>query len=355
MTSSTASKTAKKFKILLIKLLADHTGLFLKGVPLAVGFLVYFTYFCQTSFFPSIDLYSLILLLISAFIIGSAVMLSITFGYFFPGWSWVDSIFRKDTGIWASYTRQTGETEVAAVRFMLRWLARPLLLNSICTALIWSTIDNLWLVLITSIVLQLVIVFIFGELIFRLPGMNLNLALDYLSTTFATLSFTNIICLLASLALQSTYDDFNGHISLPVAFSAWAIGTVVILANAAASRCSFFVAFSISITLSLLAICGMRGPVVLPSKFVSILGVGHYQADQVVLQKETCAALSNSLKADQCIIRNTWVIWAAGDLYKFRLLKTGSDEAKSKAGCKLNNESCMELALPKSAVMAIIR
>lgn len=355
MEPSATATTSQQFKTLLIKLMTDHAGLLLKGIPLAVGFLIFFTYFCQTKFFPSIDLYSLILLLISAFIIGSAVMTAITLGYFFPGWSWVDSAFRRDNGMWASYSSHTGETEVAAAKFMLLWLARPLLLNSFCTALIWSTLDRLWLIISSSLVLQVIIVFFFGELISRKPGMSLKLSLDYIGSTFATLSFTTIICLISSVALQSTYGDFDGHLSIPVALSAWAIGSVVILANAAASRCSFAAAFSISIALSLLAICGMRGPEVLPSKFVSVLGVGHYQADQIILEKETCSALSKTLKADQCIIPKAWVIWAIGDMYKLRALKTDSVASKAELGCKSQSENCTDLVLPKAAVMAIVR
>ncbi|MDU9393143.1 hypothetical protein [Pseudomonas sp. zfem002] len=338
------------------RVVAENFGALLKGVPLFIGFLIYFIYFCQISFFPSVDLFALTSLLVSAFLMGAALIVVVSLGLFFPGWSWADTCIKKENSIGTYFFGATGMDGMTASRFMLIWFALPLLLNTVLSVLSWKSHDESWSVTAIFIVIPLALPVVFGGWLKKVSGGTWSQIINYIVFTWLSLLCTNVACFIIGFTFLSSFEDWNGRVSPEAAVVGWSLGSLIVLANAAASRLSLRAGLAASLCLAVIALVAMRGTVVFPARMMAILGVGHYQSQKVLLKKETCETLSNSIPlVDGCAISKPWVVWGVGDVFKLRVAKGVSSESTISRPCGPHGGACQELILAKESVVAIIK
>lgn len=339
-----------------LDIFVENSGVLFKGTPLFIGFIIFFLYFCQNSFFPSIDLFGITSLLISAFLLGTAVVVSIMLGLVFPGWSWTDACLRQNEKLWTTHVDSSKKPWFRYTNIILKCFAIPLIICSATTALAWIFISDIRILLVATIGLPIVTGGIAGLLegkIYKLPP---PFRIECGFATFISLIMTNIICLLTLWTLQATQFPDHAEVIPWVAGISWLLGSMIVIVNALASQLGLKYWMAISLLVTLLAMMATQMPTSLPPKIMAILGVGHYPAKQIILNEDACKALKGSIvSTENCAIENPWIIWSAGDIFKIRLnVRTFIDTHTTCKSCEKGLCS-NDLIISKDSVAAIIR
>ncbi|WP_426112026.1 hypothetical protein [Pseudomonas sp. DSP3-2-2] len=331
----------------------------IKGAPLLIGFLIFFIYFMDNSFFPAIDLFSLVSLLTAAFIIGSFFIIATFLGLIYPAKSWFH-LFLADGSIWGDITGGSPANQQKAKKLIHWFFTLPVIiscsLNTVIIEVSHSTLFKMWAFFITAAVVSVT----FGGAITKVFNLSASAFKKYVMTIWPPLIFSNFICFGFEIALLESDETNNGLTALTSpAITGTCIGLLLILITiytiqAKSIRTTFM---AITTGFAVMILMGMQHSV--PSQIVKTLGVGNYTARSIILKPEMCQSLKEaSFIIDHCTIGWVHVIWELGDAYKisykpdYRKIDKNGDRLTECPGI----EPCGTiLTLPKDSVIVVIK
>ena len=287
---------------------------------LAFGFLIFLIYFGQNHFYPDFDLFGFVSLLAAAALMGCVIVLLIGFGFTAPGWIWSEVFFSDKPVDEELKYRINGNTPKTNLdrRLINRYFFAP----GFCSlAVLWLALYFLQdghaftLGLLAG---PLAIGIAFGlplQKNYELPSYSW---LKFAITAFLTFLTGNLVALLATTALArgapGMVKTLGEYPFMAVCFLALLILLTVITAVIRQNQRHVLI---VSPLLALLLMFGANTWSVLPGKIISALGLGNYQAEQVLLSKELCEkyqAIESYGVKDDCALNHVHVVWSMGGL-----------------------------------------
>lgn len=313
---------SEPFKALdkVFEFIEQHNWKLFHFASLAFGFLIFLIYFGQNHFYPDFDLFGFVSLLAAAALMGCVIVLLIGFGFTAPGWIWSEVFFSDKPVHEELKYRINGNTPKANLdrRLINRYFVAP----GFCS------LAALWLALyflrdghaftLGLLAGPLVIGIAFGlplQKNYELPAYSW---LKFAITAFLTFLTGNLVALLATTALAR---GAPGMVKTMGEYPFMALCFLALLtllsAITAVIRQNQRHVLIVSPLLALLLMLGSNTWSTLPGKIISTLGLGNYQAEQILLSNELCekyqAIDSYGVKAD-CALNNAHVIWSMGGL-----------------------------------------
>ncbi|GGK06354.1 hypothetical protein GCM10009304_35560 [Pseudomonas matsuisoli] len=89
-----------------------------------------------------------------------------------------------------------------------------------------------------------------------------------------------------------------------------------------------------------------------------MLGLGNYQAKQIVLNSDHCKSIGESLQKDNhCSLEKPFIIWGQGDTWKIKVEHQPyvlNDAAQRTERCAEFNKCILEVLIPKEAIASVI-
>ncbi|WP_404436996.1 hypothetical protein [Stutzerimonas chloritidismutans] len=332
---------------------------FIQRSPIVLGFLIFFAYFLETAYFPPIELFGLASLLISAFLIGSAVVICIIACFWFPGWAWSDSIFKDKSYLRAAaYKEITGDqNRRISHRFtsIFGHLCIPLAFTTslICAYSIY--IDDAWTFTISSLITVLLTSLFSAWILRKRYNLSLTFYAEQCFISFLVLLFSNLIWFLILVSLQQ---EWTSEIAKS-AILASIITIFTISLSAIFSQLEWRIALISRIFLLSVLIIASGMIQTIPGKIVSKLGLGNYEAKSIILTRSYCEIAKNQLqKSDGCSIENPFVIWGQGDMWKIKVnlesyVINHAEHRTEK--CMLINGCVLNVLIPRAAIASVIR
>lgn len=312
------------------------------GVPL-LGFAIFLFYFHQHRFYPTFDLFQFSSLLLAASMIGlvvvgsSALMLLVAGGWLHYGFLETPSI-KDDLGY-----IPTG-SEQQRTRFALNLIILTYALPFGSTAVISAY------VIFHHTSLLLPIFFLIPVATTLLSGVILQHAFEL--PRFSFLRFagnayfpTLLVTLLSSLTLLELAPRLDAIPSWELQMGA--VYLIVLAISLIASVCSlgFVAGLSSAVhfcTASAVLIALLNGAVTtLPDKAINRLGLGNYQAEQIIFEESYCSQQTQEALSlnDSCVLNNVHVVWLMGDTLSY----------------KTNRDSAQLIQIPARHVKAVIK
>ena len=297
-----------------------HNWKLLHFASLALGFLIFLIYFCQNHFYPDFDLFGFVSLLAAAALMGWAMVFFIGFGFTAPGWIWSEVFFRDKPVDQALQDRINGNAPKANLdrRLINRYFFAP----GFCS------LAALWLAMyffhdghaftLGLLAGPLVIGLAFGLALQKNYDLPPYSWLKFAITSFLTFLTGNLVALLATTALaRGTPGIVKTMGEYPFMALCFLALLMLLTAITAVIRQNQRHVLIVSPLLAILLMFGTNTWSALPGKIISTLGLGNYQAEQVLLSSELCEkyqAIESYGVKDDCALNNVHVIWSMGGL-----------------------------------------
>lgn len=294
-----------------------------KFAPPAAGFVLFLLYFHTNHFYPSFDLLQFSSLLLGAGMVGFLIIGLLMIGLLIPGLLIFHGFIERTEirSAIANWFNQDEERQVRkAIGILALCYAGPFCLNSVIltSTLLHSPTRYFW----TLILAPLPISMLFGlimQVILKLPR-----------TTFLRFAYCAWIPLMA----------VGGVAILVIADTAQLIGRIedgnlkvlalyliplgaCLVAAISASGCFGGLAYAIHFSLFFALVIAFYSGVLtgMPDRVVRNLGLGNYEAQSIVLEKNYCeGAAPNDLPlTPECELKSVHVVWSMGDVLTLRI------------------------------------
>lgn len=303
-----------------------YFSLIIKAGPPLLGFAIFLFYFHQHRFYPTFDLFQFSSLLLAASVIGFAVVGTST-AILFIASGWIFHGFINSPTIKEELRYQRPRDDRQSTRFVLKLLTFLYVLPFAGTAvaLTYVTFNHTSLFNSALFILPALMTLISGLILQKLFELN---RFSFLRFMWASYFSTLIIAFFSILTIR----DVSGHLDaisndLLRAAAVYGIPLVIsIIAslcaisfiagwNYALHFCSFFGLFIVFYSGAL---------TVLPERTVSSLGLGHYQAEQIIFDDAYCDAPTRQTLAlnESCTLKDVHVVWLMGDTLSYKTTKT---------------------------------
>ncbi|POA27928.1 MULTISPECIES: hypothetical protein [unclassified Pseudomonas] len=313
---------SSQFQVLdnIFEFIKKHNWKLFRIASLAFGFLIFLIYFCQNHFYPDFDLFNFVSLLAAAALLGSLMVLLIGFGFTAPGWIWSEAFFSDKPVREELKYRINGNTpkEDLDRRLINRYFFLP---GFCCLATLWAAMyffDGGTAYTIGLLAGPLLIGLVFGfplQKNYELPPYSW---LKFAITTFLAFFIGNLVALLSTLAMAKgvpeVVETMGDYQFMALCFFS---SLLIFTAIGAVIRKSQRYVLIIS---PLLAICLMLWTntwSALPGNIINTLGLGNYQAEQVLLGSDLCEkykAIKSYGIDDDCALNSVHVTWSMGGL-----------------------------------------
>ncbi|WP_095148211.1 hypothetical protein [Pseudomonas sp. Irchel s3a18] len=288
---------------------------------LAFGFLIFLIYFCQNHFYPDFDLFSFVSLLAAAALMGSLMVLMIGFGFTAPGWIWSEAFFSdKPVRKELEYRINNNSPKENLDRSLInRYFFAP---GFCCLTILWMAIyffsndgSAYTIGLLTGPALTGLV---FGWSLqknYELPPYSW---LKFTITAFLVFSIGNLVALLSALAMDKGVPEVAETMGdYPFMGLCFLASLSIFTAIAAVIRKSQRYVLIVSPLLAIMLMLWTNTWSALPDKIVNTLGLGNYQAEQVLLSSDLCEkykAIEGYGVKDDCALNDVHVIWSMGGL-----------------------------------------
>jgi hypothetical protein len=293
-----------------------HISIILKAGPPLFGFAIFVFYFYRHQFYPSFDLFQFSSLLIAAAAIGFTIIGLLILALFSPGiWIFYQFIQKKNVKDELRYSLPYFEHQRGW------WVLK---LGSLVFGLPFITCTfGLIAVLVLAPPLFSLSVFLVPVLVSLLFGLIIQVVFElrpfsFLRYMWAADVGVMIAALLTTFTLGQSAPIIEGF---QIGAWKWAIYlTVVLIVPLIAALCAFvFVAgwnaalhFSIFFAVLIAFYSGLL--TTLPEKTVHALGLGNFQAEAILLERDYCDEPIEQLPLDAtCAMNNIHVIWSLGE------------------------------------------
>lgn len=331
----------------------------LKGAPLFIGFMMFFLYFTQNSFFPAIDLFGLASLMLSAFLIGSAFCLIAGLGLWYPGAFWVsstlgDQVIRRK--LWRNKPGKRSDSDHSLLLIMTH-LFLPFLATGLINAGIATAVGNLWLCLGLVASATIAVSGIASYLLARRFSLQRTELYEQLFVLCAAQVFSLVLYIVVALLLSREFNALHtSRLSYEAIWLAPILTTAAITVSALSSQVMW--QYSIAIRFVLVILLALPTGLVkdLPPQVMRWLGAGNYKAHEVLLAPDECKALSAQYPSiSGCVLHDVKVVWGLGDTLKMRLALADYQENQISCNrCADENKCTQALILSKSAVSSMV-
>lgn len=293
-----------------------HISIILKAGPPLFGFAIFVFYFYRHQFYPSFDLFQFSSLLIAAAAIGFTIIGLLVFALFGPG-IWIYHQFLQHKQVKGDLKYSLPYLEVRRGWWVLKLGSLVFWLPFIgCTlGLVAALILAPSLFTLSVVLVPIAVTLLFGlviQMVFELKPFS------FLRYMWAADVGVMIAALLTTFTLGQSAPIIEG---LQIGAWKWAIYVAVVLVvPLIAALCAFvFVAgwnaalhFSIFFALLIALYSGLL--TTLPEKTVRALGLGNFQAEAILLERDYCDEQVRQLPLDAaCAMNNIHVIWSLGE------------------------------------------
>ncbi|HWV09863.1 hypothetical protein [Pseudomonas sp.] len=303
-----------------------YFSLIIKAGPPLLGFAIFLFYFHQHRFYPTFDLFQFSSLLLAASVIGFAVVGTSVALLFIAG-SWMFHGYLNSPTIKEELKYQRPRDDRQSTHFVLKLFVLLYFLPFAGTAvtLTYVTFNHASLFNSALLILPALITLISGLILQKLFALNRFSFLRFMwASYFSTLviAFFSILTIRdASSHLETISNDLFQVASVyavPLAVSV--VASVCALSyvagwNYALHVCCFF---------GLLIVFYSGALTVLPERTVSSLGLGHYQAEQIIFDAAYCDTPTRQTLAfnESCTLKDVHVVWLMGDTLSYKTTKT---------------------------------
>ncbi|TLX54349.1 hypothetical protein DN826_14300 [Stutzerimonas nosocomialis] len=299
-----------------------HLWLVAKVAPPLFGFAIFVLYFYRNRFYPSFDLFQFTSLLLAAAAIGFVVIGVLVVPLFLPG-AWIFSQFLDHKAIKDElrYSRPYLDHErgwwVLKLGCLVYWLPYLACTTGLVTVLLLApklfALSVMLVPVLTCLLVGLIVQAAFG-----LPRFSF---IRYLWTTDVAVMIVGGFVAVVLIQSAPIIEGFD--------IGAWkwlVYGLVMIVLSFIAAMCSFIFIAGWNVALHVaaffaLAIAGYSGALTtLPEKTVGALGLGHYRAQTLLLERSYCDAIAaEQLPLDDgCALTDIHVVWSLGEHLVFR-------------------------------------
>ncbi|MED7665927.1 hypothetical protein GXB78_01710 [Pseudomonas moraviensis subsp. stanleyae] len=295
-----------------------HNWKLFRIASLAFGFLIFLIYFCQNRFYPDFDLFSFLSLLTAAALFGGLIVLLIGFGFSAPGWIWSQSFFRDKpvcTVLEAAFCSKASKEDLDR-RLINHYFFAP---GFCCLAFFWTALylgKGFDMFMAGLLLGPLIVGLLFGSQLQRKYALPSYSWLKFTLTAFVVFSIGNLIAFFTAQELVKQLPEASRtpweFVLRAFCFTAslflFALVAAIIRSN---HRYVLIVGPLVAIVLMLWS--NTWG--VLPEKIVRLLGLGNYQAEQVLLSNDLCEkykAIEGYGIKSNCALNDVHVIWSMG-------------------------------------------
>lgn len=295
-----------------------HNWKLFRIASLGFGFLIFLIYFCQNHFYPDFDLFSFLSLLATAALMGGLMVLVIAFGFCAPGWCWSEMFFSdKPVRTELEYLINGNmPKERLDHQLINRYFFAP---GFLCLSILWLAVY--FLDGDTAFTIGLLAGPFFAGLAFG-PFLQRNYQLPSYSwakftvTAFLVFFVANLVALLTTLAVaKGVPEALKAAGDYPFMAACFFASLVVFTILTAVIRSNQRYVLLISPLIAVVLMLWSNTWGVLPGKIVNLLGLGNYQAEQVLLNNDLCekykAIAGYGIKTN-CALNDVHVIWSMG-------------------------------------------
>ena len=296
--------------------LNQHISIILKAGPPLFGFAIFVFYFYRHQFYPSFDLFQFSSLLIAAAAIGFTIIGLLVLALFSPGiWIYHQFLQHKQVKGDLKYSLPYMEErrgwwvlKLGSLVFGLPFIACTLgLITVVILAPPLFPLSVVWVPIAVTLLFGLII-----QIVFQLKPFS------FLRYMWAADIGVMIASLLTTFTLGQSAPIIEGF---QIGAWKWAIYlAVVLIVPLIAALCAFvFVSgwnaalhFSIFFALLIAFYSGLL--TTLPEKTVHALGLGNFQAESILFERDYCDEPVEQLPLDAtCGMNNIHVIWSLGE------------------------------------------
>ncbi len=312
-----------------LSFVAKHNWKFFQIVSLAFGFLIFLVYFCQNSFYPDFDLFSFISLLAAAAVLGGGVLAVVGFGFAAPGWIWSEMFFSdKQINEELGYriNKNTPKDKLDH-RLTNRYFFFPALLCNLILIVAMYFFDSDTAYTFGLILAPIVVGLVFGFFVqknYELPSWSW---LKFAFTAFLTFSICNLVALLSTLKIDQTFPEITLMIGqYPFMILSFFVTLLFLTLLTTFVRRDQRFLLLITPLLAFFLMLATNTWNVLPSNIVNQLGIGNYEAEQILLNSDTCEkykVIPTYGVTSDCALNNVHVVWSMGGLYSIRWSSEG--------------------------------
>lgn len=321
-----------------------------KRAPIFIGFLIFFLYFLDIGYFPPIELFNLASLLISAFIIGSLLLACLSLSFWFPGWAWMDSTFRDKAYLRALASRQFNQSRSIKLDFRV-----GVILTNLCLPIIIVIGAQCLSAIFFKSTIYYAIAFFSAIPIVSIPAsyfltnlnrMRISFFIEQCFISSLILLFSSLVWLLVFISLMQTR-----KLELVNSIIVSGVATVICISiSPFFSLLEFRIAFICRTTLISIALVLTGAHEFLPSKIVSLLGIGNYYAKEVFVKGNHCNFPGNNNQNDQyCSIQHPLILWGQGDIWKLGVSIDHYVLNKNES-CTIKNGCLQTMLLPRDGL-----
>jgi len=299
-----------------------NEGLLIKGAPLLIGFLIFFLYFAENSFFPSTDLFGLASLMLSAFIVGAGILAIAVLGLWLPTWMWTTTIL-GDSSIWQKLNSgkkaNVGDQHVA-LGLIIAYFVFPCLLTSIA----WIAAIYLFFSGISStftLALFLLVGTATATIIARTYKISWRKLPSLIAGVGVPIGLYGLIAAVVTLQLYKHVATSGTQLELACALAiSCAFTWMVVSAYAITHKMHWKLSLSLKLFFALVIAIPSNMYREVPDFIVNLLGAGNYEATSLLLSDSQCKTLTNKYPdIEKCTLDNVHVIWGLGDTLKIRV------------------------------------
>lgn len=300
--------------------------------PPAVGFSIFLAYFIKQGFYPSFDILQFTSLLISAFLAGGLLIVSLTILMSIPGFLFREFFKKDSTAMLAikNSIKPSSEEDFKGKAFSAfrNLLAIPIIIGAIVnfiflTAFTGDFVKSFFILpFVLSLIFCAIANFLYGLQTRSIAAYFFILGFSVMASNFSIISAVDIS---SDMINQIEVKEFQyalifiASIAVAMLVAISCIGSLIgvkyiIYAN---------LAFASAIMLYSGALTNF------PDKFIRTLGLGNYKATSIVLAESFCNPAIFKIEINNnCEIRDAFVIWSLGDYTLLRLESKGGGTYK---------------------------
>ena len=295
-----------------------HNWKLFRIASLGFGFLIFLIYFCQNHFYPDFDLFSFLSLLATAALIGGLMVLVIAFGFCAPGWTWSEAFFSDKPVREELAYRINGNMPKERLdhRLINRYFFAP---GFICMSILWMALyffegDTAYTIgLVAGPFLSGLL---FGSILqrnYELPPFSWA---KFTVTAFLVFFIANIVALLSTLEVARGVPEAVKAVGeYPFMAACFFASLVAFTIVTAIIRGNPRFVLIVSPLFAVVLMLWTNTWIDLPGKIVKLLGLGNYQAEQVILNSDLCEkykAIEGYGIKSNCALNDVHVIWSMG-------------------------------------------
>ncbi|WP_438300426.1 hypothetical protein [Pseudomonas sp. NMS19W] len=340
----------------LLSFIEKHNWKLFKVASLAFGFLIFLVYFCQNGFYPDFDLFSFASLLAAAALIGGAVVALVSVGLVAPGWFWSELFFEERSireELKKHFNDEKSQHRLNHRLVIGYFLLPTFLCQFVLVIALYYTQGGASGLTIGLFISPLIVSLLFGAAIQRGYSLPSGSWWKFAITALGSVFLSNLIAMLFSGFAAARILPTHAYIGqYPFMAAGLFITLLTFTLLTIALRDGKRYALILGPLLAIAFMASIRTWEVLPSNIVKQLGIGNYEAEQLLLDDDLCekykAIESYGLKND-CALNDVHVVWSMGGLSVVKWQFNGKEiKVKISSDSILSTKVAVQQASPKS-------